>query len=61
MADQPRAADHRSLLPCWVCGETPTTVLIGRLPTCADHLHNDQPEQYPLDQSPPWINRHRYE
>lgn len=38
-----RAGDHRSLTPCWVCGESPTVVLDG-VATCPDHLHTPRPE-----------------
>lgn len=39
--------DERSLQPCWVCGEQPTTGLAGRLPTCDDHLHQSAGQHPP--------------
>lgn len=40
--DRKVAGDHRTLLPCWVCGESPSVVIDDRRPTCPDHLHNEQ-------------------
>lgn len=44
MAENQESApgDRRTLLPCWVCGETPSVVIDERRPACPDHLHSQQ-------------------